>query len=66
LQFCYGKYNNDPLYQVFKKYYKDKYLIRDLCINREDWKNPLFTHLAIFLKLVLAELRLALKKSPSG
>ncbi|CAC9443958.1 hypothetical protein, partial [uncultured Gammaproteobacteria bacterium] len=30
------------------------------------WKNPLFTHLAIFLKLVLAELRLDLKKSPSG
>jgi hypothetical protein len=32
---------------------------------REDWKNPLFTHLAIFLNPALALLGQALKKSPS-
>ncbi|CAC9558310.1 hypothetical protein [uncultured Gammaproteobacteria bacterium] len=35
-------------------------------LNRDDWQNSIFTHLAISLNLVLAGLRLGLKKSPSG
>jgi hypothetical protein len=50
----------EPFSEKKPKISQTKYQIND--IN----KNPLFTHLAIFLKLVLAELRLALKKSPSG
>ncbi|CAC9504208.1 hypothetical protein [uncultured Gammaproteobacteria bacterium] len=35
-------------------------LNRDLCINRDDWKNPIFAQLVISLNLILAGLRLGL------
>jgi hypothetical protein len=41
-------------------------LYRGLCKNRNDWQNPIFAQLVISLNLVLAGLRLGLKKSPSG
>jgi hypothetical protein len=35
-------------------------------LNRDDWQKPIFTQLMIFLNLILAGLRLGLKKSPIG
>ncbi|VVH62516.1 hypothetical protein BSPWISOX_2412 [uncultured Gammaproteobacteria bacterium] len=37
------------------------HIYRDLCINRDDWQNPIFAQLVISLNLVLAGLRLGLK-----
>jgi hypothetical protein len=39
---------------------------RDLCINRNDWQNPIFAQLVISLKLALAGLRLGLKNRQVG
>ncbi|SFV86382.1 hypothetical protein MNB_SUP05-SYMBIONT-4-562 [hydrothermal vent metagenome] len=40
---------------------------RDLCINRDDWQNSIFVHLAIFLNPVLAgRLPKALEHSQAG
>jgi hypothetical protein len=39
---------------------------RDLCINRDDWQNPIFAQLVIYLNLVLVELRLGLKNRQVG
>ncbi|CAC9661330.1 hypothetical protein BSPWISOX_905 [uncultured Gammaproteobacteria bacterium] len=39
---------------------------RGLCINRNDWQNPIFAQLVISLNLVLAELRLGLKNHQVG
>jgi transposase len=36
---------------------------RDLCINRNDWQNPIFAQLVISLKLALAGLRLGFFKN---
>jgi hypothetical protein len=37
------------------------FIFRDLYINRDDWQEPIFTQLVIFLNLILAGLRLGLK-----
>ncbi|VVM22661.1 hypothetical protein BSPWISOXPB_9864 [uncultured Gammaproteobacteria bacterium] len=37
-----------------------------LCINRNDWQNPIFSQLVISLNLILARLRLGLKNRQVG
>jgi hypothetical protein len=39
---------------------------RDLCINRDDYQNPIFAQWMISLNLVLAGLRLGLKNRQVG
>jgi hypothetical protein len=43
-----------------------KEINRDLCINRDDWQNPIFAQWVISLNLVLAGLRLSFSNKSSG
>jgi hypothetical protein len=60
---CYEYYL--PYRRIFFFLYDFK-PFRGLCINRNDWQNPIFTQLVISLNLALAGLRLGLKNRQAG